>query len=278
MKAIGNQSRNQYAGSDQFDDLSQFITSPAQSSVAFIEFISAFVFNILRLACVPAEIIFRSKFGERYFNLYLYIGGTIWLGIFATGWLNLPSAMGFKGDGLVSNGIIFTIIAILFYARMFLYLFWQKHGTLNNQKHSYYSGHPLSFLSSLPFTKDKNGNVRESLLRQVIEPGFLFVLGLLCIIILNPQTGTWLIISAFCMAVKEYAQSRHTRNILLDQIDADITARYMVDAVQGKSPEDTHGIYLAGISSNGEDRAYLRDLAMRNQQRFAEQTATASTH
>lgn len=276
MNAIGNQTKQNYQSSEQFSDLSQFVTSPAQSSVAFIQFIGAFFFNIIRLACVPAEVIFRKKFGERYFNLYLYIGGTLWLGLFATGWLNIPAAMGFKGEGLISNGVIFTIVAILFYARMFFYLFWQKHGLLNNQKHSYYAGHPQSFLEILPFATDKNGRVRENLLRQWIEPVFLFVLGLVCIVILNPQTGTWLIISSICMAIKEYAQSRHTRNILLDQIDADITARYMVDALQGKSPEETHGVYIAGISCNGEDRAYLRELAMRNQQQFNEQTASAT--
>ena len=276
MNATGNQSgSNNVLTTDQFNDLSQFVTSPAQSSAAFIQFLGAFFFNFIRLACVPAEVIFRNRFGERHFNLYLYIGGTIWLAIFATGWLNIPASMGYKGEGLVSNGIVFTIIAILYYVRMFLYLFVQKHGPLNNLRHSYYAGHPLSFLTKLPFATDKNGFVRENVLRQIIEPLFLFALGLLCIFILNPQTGSWMIISSFCMATKEYAQTRHTRNILLDQIDADITARYMVDALQGKSPEETHGVYIAGISNNGEDRAYLRELAERNQQNFAEQTSNA---
>ena len=278
MNTSGNLSRQNNLSSDDFSDLSQFVTSPAQSSVAFIQFISAFIFNILRLACVPAEIIFRSKFGERYFNLYLYIGGTIWLGIFATGWLNIPAAMGFKGGELVSNGIIFTIIAIIFYARMFWYLFLLKHGKINKKKHSFYAGHPLSFLSKFPFATDKNGDIRQNLLRQGIEPVFLFSLGLLCTFILNPQTGTWLIISAICMALKEYAQARHNRNILLDQVDADITAQFLADAMNGKSPEDTQGVYIAGISSDGDDRAYLRELAMRNQQRFAEQANSATTH
>lgn len=279
MNALSNQSNpKNVISSEQFSDLSQFVTSPAQSSAAFIEFLGAFFFNFIRLACVPAEVIFRRKFGERHFNLYLYIGGTIWLGIFATGWLNIPAAMGYKGEGLVPNGIIFTIIAIIYYVRMFIYLFVQKHGSLDTKKISIYSGHPLPFLEKLPFATDKNGVVRESFLRQVIEPVFLFVLGLLCTFILNPQTGTWLIISAFCMAIKEYAQGRYTRNILLDKIDAEIMARYMADALQGKSPEETHGIYIAGISNDGEDRAYLRTLAARNQQHFAEQNTASTTH
>ncbi len=121
MNALGNQARSNQAQSlDNFSDLTQFITSPAQTSTAFMQFLGAFFFNILRLACVPAETLFRRQFGERHFNLYLYIGGTIWLGIFATGWLNIPAALGFKGEGLVSNGIIFTIIAIIYYVRMFL--------------------------------------------------------------------------------------------------------------------------------------------------------------
>lgn len=260
---------------DQFNDLSQFITSPAQTSAAFLQFLGAFFFNILRLACVPAETIFRRKFGERHFNLYLYIGGTIWLGIFATGWLNIPAALGFRGEGLAPNWIIFSIIAVIYYVKMFIYLFVQKHGSIDTRKHTFYAGHPLPFLEKLPFAKDKNGFIRENLLRQIIEPVALFVLGLICVFILNPQTGSWLVISAFCMATKEYAQSRHTRNILLDQVDAEITARYMADALNGKSPEETHGVYIAGISNDGEDRAFLRSLATRNQQKFAEQSTNA---
>lgn len=260
---------------DQFNDLTQFITSPAQTSAAFLKFLGAFFFNILRLACVPAETIFRRDFGERHFNLYLYIGGTIWLGIFATGWLNIPAALGYKGEGLIPNWIIFSIIAVIYYARMFIYLFVKKHGSIDTMKISFYPGHPFPLLEKLPFARDKNGIVRENVLRQIIEPVFLFVSGLVCTVILNPQTGTWLIISAFCMALKEYAQGRHTRNILLDKIDAEIMARYMVDALNGKSPEETHGVYIAGISNDGEDRAFLRTLAERNQQQFAEQSTNA---
>ncbi len=263
---------------DQFADVSKFLTSPAQMTTALIHFLGAFFFNILRLACVPAETIFRRKFGERHFNLYLYIGGTIWLIIFATGWLNIPAMMGFKGDGLIPNSIIFTIIAIIYYVRMFIYLFVQKHGAIDTKQYTRYDGNPLSLLYKLPFANDRHGKPRENLIRQLIEPAFLFILGLVCTLIINPQTGTWLIVSAFCMALKEYAQAQHTRNILLDQVDADIAARYIGAAMQGEPPTETRGVYIAGISNDGEDRAYLRDLAMRNQQKYAQQNSATTTH
>ena len=53
----------------------EFLVSPVNSSVAILEFISTIIFNILRAACVPAELIFRRRFGERHFNLWLYIAG-----------------------------------------------------------------------------------------------------------------------------------------------------------------------------------------------------------
>ncbi|MBL4623555.1 MAG: hypothetical protein JKY42_00165 [Flavobacteriales bacterium] len=276
MNTSGNQPNN-VQSFNQFEDMSAFLSSPAQMSAAFVEFIGAFFFNILRLACVPAEVIFRRKFGERHFNLYLYFGGTIWLAIFATGWLNIPALLGFRSEGFISNGITFTIIAIIYYGRMFMYFFVQKHGKIDDKKYTYYPGHPLSLLSKFPRATDKNGNPREYLIRQFYEPAFMLALGILCAIIINPQTGSWLIISAFCMAIKEYAQARHTRNMLLNQIDADLIGRFMGSALEGKSPESTQGIYIAGISNDGEDRAYLRSLAARNQQRFTAEAGTVQT-
>ena len=255
----------------QFSELSEFAMSPVSHSVAFIEFLATLLFNILRMACVPAELIFRRNFGERHFNLYLYVGGTMWLGIFATGWLNIPAMMGFRMEGIVPNGVVFTIIAFLFYGRMFWQMFFRKFGDIDSRMHSRYDGDPFPVYYHLPLAKDRSGNPREYLIRQLHEPVVMFTLGMLFIFILNPQTGTWLIISAFCMAVKEYVKSLHVRNILLDQIDAEIVGRNISDALKGEPPKNTQGVYIAGISNGGKDREHLDGLMQKNQQRFTTQ-------
>ncbi len=253
----------------QFNDMTDFVFNPVSKSVAFIEFLGTFIFNILRMACVPAELIFRRNFGERHFNLYLYIGGTLWLGIFATGWLNIPSLLGFRLTGLIPNEVIFIIIAVLFYGMMFWQLFFRKFGEIDSRMHTRYDGDPLPLLNYLPLAKDRAGNPREYLIRQLHEPLFIFILGVLFIFILNPQTGTWLIISSFAMAVKEYVKARYIRNILLDQIDAEIVGRNIADALKGEPPTNTQGVYIAGISTQGKDREQLDGLMQKNEERFS---------
>lgn len=249
---------------DQFMDMSEFLFNPVSKSVAAIEFLGSFIFNVLRMACVPAEVLFRRNFGERHFNLYLYIGGTLWLAIFATGWLNLSATMGIEGLGLVSNTVIFAAVALVFYGRMFWLLFLVKSGEIDVRKYSYYDGDPLPLLYHLPFAKDSQGNPQEYRIRQLHEPVIMLLLGLVFSVVLNPQTGTWLILSAGCMALKEYVKARHLRNLILDQINADIIARNMAEAIKGEPAKQTQGIYLAGVSNEGRDREILQNLAEKN--------------
>lgn len=248
---------------EQFTDFSAAFFSPVQTATAFMQFIGTFIFNILRIACVPAELIFRRNFGERHFNLYLYFGGSLWLGIFATGWLNIPAMLGFKGEGLVPNAVIFTIVAIIFYARMFWRFFVQTSKEIDLTLYSRYDGDPLSLLTKLPFATDKNGHPKEYQIRQFIEPGVMILLGAIFTFILNPQTGTWLFISGFCMAVKEYVKARHIRNLILDAIDAEIVSKNTAEAIRGKPAKETQGVYFAGVSNNGKDREILQDVIAR---------------
>lgn len=257
----------------QMSDITDYLFNPVGKSVAFVEFIGNLFFNIVRLALVPAELLFRRNFGERYFNLYLYIGGSLWLGLFATGWLNITSGFGLRLEGIVPNGVIFSVIALIFYGRMFRELFFRRFGDIDTRMYGYYAGDPLPFLYRLPFATDNQGNPREYIIRQIHEPVFMFVLGLVCTFVLNPQTGTFLIISAFCAVIKEYVTARHYRNILLDQVDAEIIGRNMAAALKGEAPKNTQGVYIAGVSTDGKDQKVLNDLKEKTKQRFAAEGA-----
>jgi hypothetical protein len=274
--------KNQRHGTEndpfQFGDISEAFFNPIEMSSAFIKFIGTFIFNILRIACVPAELIFRRKFGERHFNLYLYLGGSLWLGIFATGWLNIPSMLGFRSEGIVPNIVIFSIIAIIFYGRMFWELLIRKSKDIDVTMYTRYDGDPLNIIEKLPLATDKNGNPKDYLIRQLHEPLLMLLLGIVVTVILNPQTGTWLMISAFCMSVKEYVKARHIRNMILDAIDADIISRNTAESIKGAPARDTQGIYIAGVSNDGKDRDMLRDLVTRKQQRFTAGNSTNPVH
>jgi len=70
------------------------------------------------------------------------------------------------------------------------------------------------------------------------------------------------------MALKEYVKSQHTRNILLDHIDAEIIAQNIKAALVGEPPAKTNGIYIAGLPNEGKQREQLNDILNKNQERF----------
>ena len=257
-----------------FTEISSFLFNPVNTSIAFFEFIFSVIFNLLRAACVPAELIFRRGFGERHFNLWLYLSGSFWLMLFATGWINIPKWMGYSVTGWLPNFGVFLVVGIIFFASMFWQLFLRKFGQIVGDLHSKFDGKVLPFLYLLPYAKDSNGNPREYFVRQVYEPLFLLVLGLLLTVTLNPQTGSWLIISALGLALKEYVKSRFVRNAILDHIDAEIAARNIKAALAGEPPTTTQGIYIAGLPNEGKERDKLRELFDKQGSRFTNNPAT----
>ena len=242
---------------DMFDmanteGLQQMLLNPFQMTTSIIQFFSATISGIVRLSCVVGELIFRRNFGMRYFNLYLYIAGCFWFWLFASGWLNLPKAMGFNPNPLVSNAVIFTAIGVVFFGLMFYHLIIKKFRELDLSKYGYYDGDVLPFLYKLPFALDSNGNPKEYFVRQIYEPLFIALLGVVFMVAINPQTGTFLLITSVGFALKEMIKQQKIRNMILDQVDADIIARNMKGALKGESPKATQGVYIAGLPNEGK--------------------------
>lgn len=234
------------------EGLQQMLLNPFQTTTAIIEFVSSTISGIVRLSCVNGELIFRRNFGIRYFNLYLYVAGTFWFWLFASGWLNLPRALGFNPDPLVSNAVIFTVIGVLFFSMMFYHLIIRKFQDLDLSKLGSYDGDPLPFLYKLPFALDSNQNPKEYFVRQVYEPLFIALLALVFMVAINPQTGTFLLITSLGFALKEMIRQQKVRNMILDQVDADIIARNMKLALKGESPRNTQGVYISGLPNEGK--------------------------
>jgi len=245
---------------ENLTDPMSYLISPVSNQIAILEFFAAILFNIIRASCVPAELIFRRGFGERHFNLWLYISGSMWLFMFTTGWINIPKLFGYFDEGWMPNFAIFSVVGMIFFGSLLWQLFLRKFRKINAELHSRYDGDPLPFLYKLPFAKDRNQNPKEYFVRQVYEPLFLLILGVIVSIALNPQTGSWLLISGLGMAVKEYVKSRYVRNALLDHIDADIAARNIKSVLKGAPPSQTQGIYIAGLPNEGKKRDKLKGL------------------
>ena len=240
----------------------QMVFSPIQSTMAIWEFFSSMFLWVTRLSCVPIEMIIRRNFGERHFSLPLYLGGLLWLMLFASGWLNIPQWLGFNlASNHVSNAAIFTVVYLFFVLGFAWHLIFRKWLTkIDLNQYSYCDGQPLFFLYWLPFTKDSNGNPNEMLVRQWYEPLFLVVAGIVIAVIFNSQTGSWLLISAFGMAIKEAHKSSITRNMILDRIDAEIIANNMDSILAGESPKKTQGLYIAGLPTEGKRREKFREI------------------
>ena len=235
-----------------FDNFGKFLFSPVTSTVKLTEFFSETLFGIVRTACVPSELIFRRNFGERYFNLYLYFGGAMWFWIFALGMVNIPALLGLSITPLVSNAVIFTIVGIIFFSLMIWHLVIRKFMPINVDCYARYDGDVFPLFYYLPYAKDQNGNPREYLIRQLYEPGFILLLGIAIAIFINPQTGSWLILSAIGMAVKECVRFQKVRNLILDQIDADIVGKNLKAAIKGEPVKNTQGVYIAGMPRDGK--------------------------
>lgn len=235
-----------------FDEFGKLLFSPVKSAVAFVEFVSSTLFNIVRMACVPAELIFRRNFGERHFNLYLYFGGAMWFWLFAFGLIDIPALLGIGITPAFPNSIVFIVVGVVFFSAMIWHMVVRKFFAIKIDCYTRYDGDVLPFLYYLPFSKDKGGNPKEYLIRQVYEPGFIFLSGLAVAWFINPQTGSWLIVSSIGMAVKEYVRSQRVRNLILDQIDADIVGKNMKAALKGEPAKNTQGVYIAGLPGDSK--------------------------
>lgn len=234
------------------DSVSKFLLNPVGATTAFIEFIGGIIFAIFRTLAVPIETLTRYRFGARHFNLYLYIGGSLWFWAFAfLSYFDFGKKFGFNGD-LVSNGVIFTIVGIVFYGAMIWHLIIKKFLAIEADMYTRYDGNVIPFYYRLPFTRDKAGNVREYLIRQIYEPATLYLLGVIIGIFINGQFGLWLTFASFAMALKEYVSAQRYRNMMYDSIDAQIMATSLKGAVGGKQPKDNQGIYFTGIPTNGK--------------------------
>lgn len=253
------------------EGLEKVLFNPVQMSVALVEFIGTTIFNILRCSCVQGELLFRRNFGIRYFNLYLYFGGAIWFWLFASGIINFPKWFGINTTPLIPNAAVFGVLGFLFFGMMFYHLIVKKFMELNLNQYGFYDGDLLPFMHKLPYATDKNGNPKEYLIRQVFEPIFIMLLGWVVALIINPQTGSFLMVTSIGFAVKEYVRSQKVRNMILDQVDADIIARNMKGVLSGKATKNTQGLYIAGLPNDGALKKKLLETIENKKQPFTAQ-------
>lgn len=271
MSGENNQPRHQHPADME---LSAYLFNPVDSLVKIWEFFGSMFYWILRFMCVPAEIIFRRGFGERHFNIVLYFGGSLWLIIYMTGFINiLPASWGFQGEGYLSHYAMMWVVGMIFGGSLLWHMVIRRFLTIDTQIHSRYDGNPLGLIYwTFPFTYDHQGNPREALVRQVYEPLFLVFLGLIVGYLLNPATGSFLVLSAFGMFTKELYKSRQVRNMILDKIDSDIIARQLTEVLEGKGPKETQGVYIAGMPAEGKKREWLKEILTGKGKRQAEKT------
>lgn len=187
-----------------------------------------FGFEILNVMSMSVEIFIRHSFGERYVNWIRFIFSLLMLQS-VLGILRFFGALPFIGTGnypTVSSYFWYSFVGLTIYH---LFRIWWR-----NKKgipwHSRSFG--ISHLSFLPF----NDNV----LYRVVEPMACLTVSWLLHPI-SPFTANWLLVSSFCLLIKNNLLYNIQRGRVLDLIDGRIEAAVMAGTMEGTDKRKTAG-------------------------------------
>lgn len=198
--------------------------------------IVAIVMIVLGWWSVSLEVFLRRDFGERYMSFIRLFMGFMIMGL---------SAGGFQLASLADSNPLSRAGGFLFF--QFIYFGYMVAAIVhlvriqlrNRQGVRWYSmSFGVSWLSFLP--------VKDWLLYRYIEPGLCFLVGLV-ISLVSGAAGTWVMIAAVALVIKNNIAYNQARAALLDSIDAEIAAQYLIAARQGAPKTETAGFSAVSL-------------------------------
>ena len=258
----GQKSSGNLAELDDHVQMGNIIFNPIGTSVAVIELINEFIYNVFRSMAVPLETLVRRGVGENHYNLYLAIGGTLWLTVFATGLINIPKLMGLDASQIIDHKIIFFVLYVWFVCYMIWQLIIRRQFPLKPE-FSGFDGKPLFFIKYLPWAS-KDGALNEPLTRQIYEPLLFILTGFFIAFFINPPLGSFVILSGIAWVCKEYVYVQRQRQHIIKIIDGQLIAKYSKEVLTEIQPsEDTANISLA-MPPKSQTRESLKEV-LRNQ-------------
>ncbi|MEM6721114.1 MAG: hypothetical protein AAF611_17425 [Bacteroidota bacterium] len=200
------------------------------------------------------EVFLRKRFGERYFSLshsVILIFLILYFGNFLSKVLN------------IENSFIILIIFMIIYLGFSLKhrMEISKYGTTYDYKRfSLSNGEIASFWNKLIGQSAYGVKISEYSVRVVLEPAIPFIVGfILSFFSLFALVGITLMLSAICLAIKNFMQAQIARNWVLDIIDNKIANETKHDLfITGKSSRETKGVYLPiELPKDKQTRQYL---------------------
>ena len=185
--------------------------------------------NTLAMSVVPFV---RRDFGERYL-----------------GWLNLCMAYALLLAFIMFGGIAGTFLPQFGHSDLMTAFFWGFVGLSvfhriqitkrNNRRVPWHTMYMGTSILPLPLPEEK--------IYKFVEPLVICVAGYF-IFHIAPSVGIWLVLSGFALGINNHIVYHQERQSLLDLRDAEIEAKYLSDALSGKTAAQTAG-FVVGESS-----------------------------
>lgn len=239
-----------------------------KSTFALLDTFYQIVMILLGWWSLPLELLIRKEFGERYLSLlriwiaWMLLGAfTFFYALYATFAGNPMAFFAYSGmtHSLFNTGVEGLTFHLFYYAFLsgvvfHRYRIWKrtKDGVVwlsTSFGISHLSALPWHLLRRIP-TIGQWITVDDYFLYRFVEPALCFVLGRL-LYRLDGLTGSFVVISAVALFIKNNLAYAEARGRVLDMIDAGIESQYLADALAGRPKETLAGFSVVPVPVSG---------------------------
>jgi hypothetical protein len=170
---------------------------------------------------------------------------------------------------------LLTLFAWIFLPVALFHRHRAKTAALKGEGYSYYPGKPLLTLPALMVVRlilrrldrllpgrlpyrlpqDINPDAVQGLVRRFIEPPVIFMLGVVCVGVINGGFGLFLAWTSVFLFINETLSQREMWEMYLDQVDSQVIAQERERMRSGNAAESvsaSHGFSLASLAGPGQ--------------------------
>ena len=210
-------------------------------------------FNLLVIVAgffsISIEVFIRHSFGERYFGIFRYLIGGLFLSLFVLGgqligWLNTAAVDSWFGQA--QGWLTITVLQLIYWSYLIvglvhLSLSWYRRNFTDSPWHSWSFG--VSWFNFLVGRKFFVWTVTDWMLYRFVEPMFFFALAILAAIPM-PGVSLFLFLVGMILFTKNNYLYLQARGKVLDLLDAQIEASFVEQATSGDDKRKTAGFSM----------------------------------
>lgn len=216
--------------------------------------------TIMRLLSTTLEVFWRSGFGERYFDFWLYfLMGGLCYGAFLMA-VTLLSLFTARASGGPLLNLFFLAVLVMGALHSFEIRARRKRGVT---VHSRYSGtsHGFWYVLDPVYRVLFRKRLTQDTIQLWFEPASSYFIASLAEPI-SPALSLYVTVAALSMHFSRRIEISRARHQLLDIIDAQLEAEYIEEAIKDeRTPEKRHGFTMPGCADLADkiDFTALRD-------------------